>query len=281
MDLAYLNGFWSLPEEAKISAFDRGFMFGDGVYEVLPVYFGKVHALDKHLLRLKKSLEEVKIKSPMTGSALSNLLLEAARKSEEQFGVIYLQITRGIQRPRDHKYPSDLKPTIFLSFSGKTKRELFIAQPISVALKEDFRWGRGDIKSTSLIGSVMLKNEAVVSGFDDAILIRDDKYVTEATTSNVFAVKKGSVLTPKKTNLFLHGITRELVIEICKKNDIPVKECKLEKKTLFDADEVWLTSSARGVAPVNLIEDKKIPLVGGDNSLWGVVTQCFLEQLEH
>ena len=268
MDTIFLNGKWVSQEGAVVSVFDRGFMFGDSVYEVLAVTNGKICALRAHVSRLKASLDAVGINLKESIDDISDLLIEAVRRSEKLTGLLYLQITRGEQFPRDHTYPLDLHPTILITFSERRDLGWAEVKPIKVVTKSDFRWGRGDIKVTSLIANVILRNSAIREGYDDAILIRDD-IVTEATAANVFLVKDGEIVTPKKNQFFLHGITRDIVLELCKELDLCAVERDVRRTELFEADEIWLSSTGKELCPVLSIDGD--PVGDGfsrENSLW-------------
>lgn len=275
MSIAYLNGQWSKPEDAKISVFDRGFMFGDGVYEVMPVYHGHIFTLDQHIARLKRSMAEVRIQSPLDASAWKALLEEAVSRGGEQNALIYLQVTRGIASERSHVYP-EVSPTILVTVTPSEFDEQAI-KPISVICKTDFRWSRGDIKVVSLIANGMLKNQAMDEGFDDAILIRDGM-VTEGTSSNVFAVKDRVLWTPPKSEYLLHGITRDQTIELAKDNGLEVREENIQENFLKQADEIWLTSSGLEILPVGKINGQT---VGNDGvgETWHLIKKAFQEEI--
>lgn len=257
MAIAYLNGEWQAPEDAKISVFDRGFMFGDGVYEVMPVYWGKVFTLDEHLTRLNRSLREIRLKSPMTDQEWKALFAEAIDKSGEETALLYLQVTRGVATHRAHEYPSAVTPTVLVTVTAAPGLARQSITPYSMVIKQDFRWGRGDIKVTSLIASGLLKNEALDEGYDDAILVRDG-LVTESTASNVFMVKDGIILTPPKSSFLLHGITRDHVINLIQANDIAFEERDFTESELAEADEIWITSTGHEIWPVGELNGEAV-----------------------
>jgi D-alanine transaminase len=273
MAIAYLNGEWLAPEDAKISVFDRGFMFGDGIYEVMAVYGGKVFTLDEHLKRLARSLSAIRLKSPHTEDQWRSIILEAVERGDEEPAYLYLQVTRGVESPRSHVYPQAVVPTVLITVMHApilARKEIV---PYSMVTKQDFRWGRGDIKVVSLIANGLLKNEAVDEGFDDAILIRDSE-VTEATAANVFIVKDGVVLTPPKSNFLLHGITRDHVIALLHKAEMNIEERAFSEDELLNADEVWITSTGHEVWPVGQVNDRTI----GDGSagvVWQIIDEWF------
>lgn len=271
MPIAYLNGQWTQPEDAKISVFDRGFMFGDGVYEVMPVYKGHIFTLAQHITRLKRSMAEVAIQCPMSAMEWQALLEEAVSRSDEQDALIYLQVTRGIAPERSHVYPA-VPPTILITVTASQFDEAAI-KPISVVCKADFRWSRGDIKVVSLIANGMLKNQAVDEGFDDAILIRNGM-VTEGTSSNVFAVKDRVLWTPPKSEYLLHGITRDQIIQMARENGLEVREENIQEAFLMQADEVWLTASGLELLPVGTV-DGKIVGNGDAGEIWRMMKSVF------
>ncbi len=254
MAIAYLNGEWQKPEEAKVSVFDRGFMFGDGIYEVMAVYGGTIFTLDEHIVRLARSLKEIRLESPFTDDEWRTLLTEAVSRSGETTAYLYLQVTRGIASPRSHEYPGVVVPTVLITVMYAPVLERKEIVPYTVVTKNDFRWGRGDIKVISLIANGLLKNEALAEGAKDAILIRDGQ-VTEATAANVFIVKDGVIKTPPKSNYLLHGITRDHIVSLAKGAGLDVAEVAISREELLNADEVWITSTGHEVWPVCKVDD--------------------------
>ncbi len=257
MAIAYLNGEWQAPEDAKISVFDRGFMFGDGIYEVMPVYWGKVFTLEEHLLRLNRSLNEIRLVSPFTDEEWRNLFDEAIEKSGEETALLYLQVTRGIVSNRSHEYPADVKPTVLITVTAAPGLERNEVLPYKMVTKQDFRWSRGDIKVISLVANGLLKNEALAEGYDDVVLLRDG-VVTESSASNVFIVKDGVIVTPPKSRYLLHGITREQVIQLAKTNSMELEERDISEAELVDADEIWITSTGHEIWPVGELNGKTV-----------------------
>ena len=269
MAIAYLNGAWTAPSEAKISVYDRGFMFGDGVYEVIPVYGGKIFTKTAHLDRLARSLREIRLLTEHSNEDWSILLDQAVEKAGEDNALIYLQVTRGVAPERSHVYLA-AEPTVLITvtpFTPQTERAIV---SLRVCTKEDFRWHRADIKVTSLIANGMIKNEALAEGFDDAIMVRAG-FVTEATSSNVFMVVGGEIITPPKSELLLHGITREEVIRIAHVLDLKVKECDFQASALEGAAEVSLSATGMEVQPIGEINGVQI----GDGKPGPVWRQMF------
>ena len=205
MAIAHLNGAWTAPSDAKISVFDRGFMFGDGVYEVMPVYGGKIFTKTAHLERLARSLREIRLTTRFSEDDWSQLLDQAVEKAGEDNALIYLQVTRGVAPERSHVYLA-AEPTVLITVTPFTPNNEQDIVSLRVCTKEDFRWHRADIKVTSLIANGMIKNEALAEGYHDAIMVRAG-FVTEATSSNVFMVVDREIMTPPKSELLLHGIT--------------------------------------------------------------------------
>ena len=273
MAIAYLNGQWLAPEEAKVSVFDRGFMFGDGIYEVMAVYDGRVFTLDEHIRRLTRSLEAIRITSPCDDETWRSLIHEAVERGDETPAYLYLQVTRGVRAPRDHVYPENAAPTVLITVMAAPALERKAITPYRTVTRTDFRWGRGDIKVTSLIANGLLKNEALAAGYDDAILIRDG-HVTEATAANVFIVRDGCVVTPPKSPYLLHGITRDHVVNLAKDAGIPMEERPISEAELLQADEVWITSTGHEVWPVGQVNDQVIGN-GSAGVVWQTLDRLF------
>ena len=273
MGIAYLNGEWMAPEDAKVSVFDRGFMFGDGIYEVMAVYEGKVFTLEHHLVRLKRSLGAIRLESPHTDDQWRSIIHEAVRRGNETPAYLYLQVTRGVELPRSAVYPVFSKPTVLITVMHAPVLERIEIRPYKMVTKQDFRWGRGDIKVISLIANGLLKNEALDEGFDDALLFRDGE-LTEATASNVFMVKDGTVVTPPKSNFLHHGITRDHVLGLLSVAEVPVEERAITQVELLAADEIWVTSTGGEVWPVGQVNDCVIG-DGAAGVVWQLVDSLF------
>jgi D-alanine transaminase len=249
----YLNGEFLAAADASISPMDRGFIFGDGVYEVIPLFGGRLFRLAQHLRRLHNSLAAIGLDNPLTdaqwGSVLGRLGDHAG--SEDQY--VYLQITRGAA-PRNHAFPDNARPTVFayaqpMSYYDGPPN----ASGIEVITAQDIRWQRCDIKSTSLLAAVMLRQQAAESGAVEAILVRDG-LVTEGAASNVFIVRGDTAATPPKGPFILAGITRELIFELAQQHGIALVERPIQQSELSDADEVWIASSTNEIKPVIRID---------------------------
>ena len=271
--ISFLNGAWQAPEDAKISVLDRGFMFGDGVYEVIPVYNGKPFALSRHLKRLDNSLMEVDIPSPKADADWAALIDEAIQRSGETTASVYIQVTRGAAPKRDFRYPQEPVPTVLVIVSPAPILERTAIEPLNVITMEDFRWARGHIKTISLIAAGMLRNQALARGADDAILIKDG-VVTEATASNIFIARDGVVVTPPKSNHLLHGITRDVVVELAQANGIPLEERPIAPEELETADEIMISSSTHELWPVGTLNGRMVGN-GAGGVMWQQLDKLF------
>jgi|SRR5579864_76454 len=255
--MIYLNGEFMPAEEAKVSVLDRGFIFGDGVYEVIPAYSRRLFRLDEHLARLQTSLDAIRLANPHPASAWKELIgrIVAANPWDDQ--TVYLQITRGVA-PREHAFPRGLKPTVFIMASPLvTPSAEQVKSGAKAIVFPDFRWLRCDIKSTSLLGNCMLRTFAADAGCAEAILVRDG-HLTEASASNVFVVAKGTVLAPPKSHLILPGITYDVVLEILKANAIRHEVRPVAESELRGADEIWVTSSSKEVLAITTLDGKPV-----------------------
>lgn len=255
--MVFLNGEFVTPEAASISPLDRGFIFGDGVYEVIPVFNGRLFRLANHLRRLDNSLAAVGLANPLTAAQWRDVL---QRLIDDQGGgdqSVYLQVTRGVA-PRDHAFPENTVPTVFAYSQQASYGPTTVpTQGVAVITTEDIRWQRCDIKSTALLAAVLLRQRAVEQGGVEAILVRDG-IVTEGAASNVFIVQHDEVITPPEGPMILPGITRHVVLELAAVNDIPHAERDITKRELMTATEVWITSSSQEIKPVTRIDGEPV-----------------------
>ncbi len=257
MSIAYLNGEFMPLNETKISALDRGFLFADGVYEVIPVFNGKPFRLDEHLFRLESSLEKIKLPNPISPEEWQSIIIDLIERNNAGHQSIYLQITRGAANERNHAFPTTpIAPTLFL-MSTPLQIENNQPSPIRAITCDDIRWKHCDIKSIALLPNILLRQQAIEQGAQEAILIRDN-YVTEGAASNVFIVKDQVILTPMKNQFILGGITRDLLIELATTHQVALREEAITTNQLQTADEVWLTSSTKEILPVGEINGKLI-----------------------
>ena len=263
--IAYLNGEYVPLQEARISPMDRGFLFGDGIYEVIPSQQGRMVGFNAHIARMMTGLDALEIKLQKTASdwqALCESLIERNKQIFSHGNVgLYLHVSRGVDVKRFHAYPEDIAPTIFgfaFEIASPPVPEPATAKGFRVALAEDLRWQRCNIKSTSLLGNVMHFQHGYRSGLNETILYNPRGEVTEASACNVFVVSKGDVMTPALDNHLLPGITRQLVIESMKREGMIVQECTVTLSQLTHADEVWLTSSTKEIVPVIEVDGKPV-----------------------
>jgi D-alanine transaminase len=260
----YLNGHYMPIEEAKISVLDRGFIFGDGVYEVIPVYSRKPFRLGSHLQRLKHSLDGIKLANPHSDAEWTAIINELIKRNAAQDQYLYLHITRGVAK-RDHAFPNPpVKPTVFMMSSPLLTPSADLLQSgIACVTAQDNRWLRCDIKAIALLPNVLLRQMAVDAGCAETILIRTESmtegaFMTEGAASNIFVVKNGELLAPPKDNLMLPGITYDVVLEIAAANHIPHEVRRIAAAEVFDADELLLTSSTKEVLAITTLDGKPV-----------------------
>ena len=255
----YLNGQFMPIEEAKISVLDRGFIFGDGVYEVIPVYSRKAFRLESHLQRLRQSLDGIKLANPHSDGEWAKLINELITRNTANDQYLYLHITRGVAK-RDHAFPNPpVKPTVFMMSSPLLIPPAdFLQNGIACITAPDNRWLRCDIKAIALLPNVLLRQIAVDAGCVETILFRDNEFMTEGAASNIFVVKNGKLLAPPKDNLMLPGITYDVVLEIAATNNIPYEVRRIAAAEVFDADELLLTSSTKEVLAVTTLDGKPV-----------------------
>ncbi|WP_178861320.1 D-amino acid aminotransferase [Thiomicrorhabdus cannonii] len=257
--IVYLNGEYIPMSESQISTQDRGFLFGDGVYEVIPVYQQKLFAWEEHLQRLKNSLAAVSIPNPLTDDAWLDLLNTLIAKHPWQDQFVYLQVTRGIQMQRDHLPADCLTPTIYAYTNPlKPVDAKILTQGIQVVTLEDIRWLRCDIKAIALLPNVLMKLAAKHQGADDAILVGRDGTISEGSASNVVIVKNGELLTPPNSHKLLPGVTRIVIERVAASHQLSFVERELTLQDLQSADEIWLTSSTKEALPVTLLDGVKV-----------------------
>jgi D-alanine transaminase len=253
----YLNGQFLPPERAAVSVFDRGFIFGDGVYEVIPVFGGRLFRLPHHIARLDRSLAEIRLRNPLTPTQWDQVFTRLVQDNGGGDQSVYLQITRGVA-PRDHAFPPNTAPTVFAyaqPFNPPSAES--VAQGVAAVTAADIRWLHCDIKATALLANALLRQQATDRGAAEAVLIRDG-FVTEGSASNIIVVRQGTLYTPPPGPLILTGITRDLVLELARADGIAVREEALPEAALYTADEIWLTSSLREVLPITRLNDRAV-----------------------
>ena len=255
----YFNGSFMPLEQAKVPVLDRGFIFGDGVYEVIPVYSRRAFRLREHLARLQHSLDGIQLPNPHTADEWVAILTGLIARNAPQDQYLYLHITRGVA-PRDHAFPNPpVTPTVFAMSNPLVHPPAALLQSgVACITAQDNRWLRCDIKAIALLPNVLLRQSAVAAGCAEAILIRDDSFLTEGAASNIFVVRDGVLLAPPKDHLMLPGITYDVLLELAAANGIPHQVRRILKEELFGADELLLTSSTREVLAVTTLDGKAI-----------------------
>jgi D-alanine transaminase len=280
MSIVYLNGDFLPAEQAKISPMDRGFLFGDGIYEVVPSYQGNFVGLVPHIERMLSGLSQLSIEPGLSLSdwqQLARQLLQHNQQLAENVGV-YIQVSRGTDTKRNHAFPAHITPTVF-AFAFEIPPEPVAdrdkAPKYSVVTADDLRWQRCHIKSTSLLGNVLHYQQGYAQGAQETILFNREGNLTEAAACNVFVVKDGIIATPPLSTELLPGITRHILLKVLEKySPRQVEERAISRAEVLAADEVWLTSSSKEVAPVVRINDQWVN-DGEPGDVWLEVQQLF------
>ncbi len=274
--LCYLNGDYTPLHDAKISVMDRGFIFGDGVYEVLPAYAGQLFRFKHHMARLDRSLAELRIANPLTHTQWHEIAMQliavrankiratalnegenAPQPASEPDQIIYIQVSRGVAM-RDHVMPPGLKPTVFVMVNAmKLPSAQQRSEGVACVTADDFRWEKAHIKSTSLLGAVFSRQISADAGALETIMFRGDN-LSEAAASNVWVVKGGKVIGPLRDNLVLEGIRYGLFEELCRANGISFELRRITRAEVLDADELLLSSATKEVLPVTLLDGQKV-----------------------
>lgn len=257
--LDYINGTVAPPGEATLSIADRGVLFGDGVYEVLRSYDGRLWALDRHMNRLERSLRQIWIDN-VNIQQIRRAAVDLYRQSELPDARLYIQITRG-PAERDYPLPKNPRPTIVMTVRALQEERELRRRGARVAARRDMRWGRVDIKSLNLMANMMAKKEAQERGADEAVLFNERGVMTEGASSSLFIARRGTVVTREKGRHILPGVTRELAIECAEEAGLRVRECAYTLDEFRGADEAFLTGTTLGICPVVCADDR--PLGGG------------------
>ncbi len=255
--MIYLNGKFMPIENAFIPVLDRGFIFGDGVYEVIPAYSRKPFRLNEHLDRLQHSLDGIRLQNPFPNEEWKNILEQVIAQNEGDDQYIYLHITRGVAK-RDHAFPVNVPPTVFIMSNPllPPPSEL-LASGASAITALDNRWIRCDVKAISLLPNVLLRQLAVDVRALETVLIREG-FLTEGAASNIFVVKNNKLLAPPKSHLMLPGITYDVVLELAASNHIPYEIREISESEVRNADEILLTSSTKEIMPITLLDNKPV-----------------------
>jgi D-alanine transaminase len=255
--MIYLNGRFMPIEEARIPVLDRGFIFGDGIYEVIPVYSRHPFRLDEHLRRLQGSLDGIRLANPHDDSEWRRLIKRLVELNEPDDQSIYLHVTRGVAK-RDHAFPAGVTPTVFMMSNALvTPPRSQVEQGVSAITAADNRWLRCDIKAIALLPNVLLRQQAVDAGCAETLLIREG-YLTEGAASNVFVVSGDRVLAPPKNHLMLPGITYDVILELAAASGIPLEVRPVTEEEVRSARELWLTSSTREVLAITRLDGQPV-----------------------
>ena len=267
-ELAYVNGAFGPIGEAKVSVEDRGFQFGDGIYEVIVAYDGRLFLVEQHLRRLRRSAAGIALDYDFEGRSLEPIIAEGLRRSELGDALIYVQITRGAA-PRSHAIPAGLTPTVVMTFKPLPRLPDGLRERgAKVITTLDTRWANCYIKAITLLPNVLAKNDALRRGYDDAIFVSADGEVRECTSANIFVVSRGSLLIPPRNESILHGVTQGYLIELASSIGLNVREEVVRLESLRRADEVFMSGTAAEVLAITSIDDRVV----GDGHV-GPITQ--------
>jgi D-alanine transaminase len=272
----FLNGQWRAAEEARVPVMDRGFLFGDGVYEVVPVYSRQPFRLEQHLDRLQQSLDGIQLVNPLRREQWLATVAQLAREAEWEDQSIYIQVTRGPMAVRNHAFPKEVAPTVVAFAEAMTtppasQREKGIAA-VSAA---DIRWLRCDLKTTSLLANCLLRQMAVVAGCVETVLFRDG-FLTEGSASSIFVIKDGVLLAPIKNHLMLPGITYDVVLELAAQHGLPHEVRDITEVETRHADELWMCSSTKEVLPIVTLDGRAVGTrVGAQGTAGPVFAQMY------
>lgn len=277
--IVYLNGEFVETRHARVSVLDRGFLFGDGVYEVMPAYAGRPFRLARHLDRLQRSLDGARIADPYDRARWTAVLESLIARNGDGDQSLYLQVTRGVAPTRGHAFPADAEPTVLaMSSPLRTLDWQRRERGARVITHEDIRWRRCDLKTTSMLANVLLAQLAREAQAEETLLIRDG-HVIEGASSNVFAVRDGVIITPPAGGGLLPGITRDLVLELAREASLTCREEPLAVQALAGLDELWITSGSRQVMPVVSVDGRAVG-DGGAGPVWRDVAQRFAAFVE-
>jgi len=267
MSIVYLNGEYLPLDQAKISVLDRGFLFADGVYEVIPAYGGHLLRLQEHFQRLQNSLDSIRLENPLTNDQWTEILLKLLSENSGKDQSVYLQVTRGVAAKRNHGFPDEVNQTVFIMVTElPTVNKEELRPGVSAITLDDIRWKACNIKSVSLLGNILLRQQAHDRNAAEAILVNEGK-ITEGAASNVFAVIDGVLVTPPIGPCLLPGITRDLIIELAETHNFNYEEREISEDELLSASEIWLSSSTREILPV--IELNGNPVANGQSGpIW-------------
>ncbi len=272
MSAAYLNGEIKPLSETRVSVMDRGFLFGDGIYEVIPVYSRRPFRIEEHLDRLAASLEGIRLQNPHSRSEWISIIERVIAASESADQQVCIQVTRGEMAVRNHAFPATVVPTVLVFSEPLTPPAAALrTQGVGAVSSADIRWLRCNIKATSLLANCLLRQLAVDAGCAETILFRDG-LLTEGAAANIFVVRNGTLLAPPKNHLMLPGITYDVVLELAVMHQLPHRVCEITDAEVRSADELLMTSSTREVLPITVLDGKPV-----GNGQPGPVTQHMID----
>ncbi len=258
MSTCYLNGTFQPLEDARVSPMDRGFLFGDGAYEVIPVYSRRPFRLAQHIERLAHTLEAIRLPNPHPAGEWAAIVEEIVARNAWDDQSVYLQVTRGPDTKRNHAFPAEIRPTVFLmSDELVTTPPALLATGVAAVSAADYRWLRCDLKTVALLANCLLRQQAVDQGCAETILFRDG-FLTEGAASNIFMVKDGVMLVPPKSHLMLPGITYDVVLELAARHGLPHEVREILEDEVRAADELWMTSSTKEVLAVTRLDGQPV-----------------------
>jgi D-alanine transaminase len=275
LPICFVNGEFLPLAEARISPLDRGFLFADSVYEVLPVFAGRMFRFREHFDRLARSLGEIRIPSPHTHAQWLTLLEELIRRNGGGDMYVYVQVTRGMEFGRNHAFPQQVTPAVFAMASPLPALTPELREKgLSAITVEDFRWGRCDIKTTALLANVLMKQQAAEAGAQEAIIVRNGE-VLEGASSSVFIVLSGAIVTPPNSRSILPGTTRDAALEIAEgAAHVQIRRISLDE--LRAASEVWIAAATRDVVPITTIDGRPVG-EGKPGPVWLRMSSLFNE----
>lgn len=270
----YLNGQFVALRDAQVSVLDRGFIFGDGIYDVVPVYGRKLFRFDAHLARLQRGLGELRIPNPYDREGWLSRIRHLVSTQAADDQIVYIQVTRGVA-VRDHAMPAGLTPTVFMMTNPlKPASDAQRREGVACVTAEDFRWARADIKSVSLLGNVMARQISADVGATETILLRDG-FVTEGSSSNVWVVQRGTVLAPPRSRYILEGIRLALVEELCAAAGIPLQMRPVTEAELRGAVEIMVSSASKELLPVTRLDDRPVGPEGRPGPVYRALFEAY------
>jgi D-alanine transaminase len=276
LPICYLNGHYTPLAEARVSPLDRAFLFGDAVYEVIPVYASRPFRLREHLDRLNRSLAGIRMAAPQSHADWARLCQELIERNSAAEAHIYLQVTRGAEFGRNHAWPDDLQPTVFAYVTAmEPMPPSFLEHGVAAVTAAETRWARRDIKSTALLANILLKKLAADAGAFETIMLENGE-LTEGSSTTVHVVKGGVIHTPPNGRQILPGTTRDVVSLLAERLNVRCESARVSEAALRAADEIWLAFATRGVLPVTTLDGAPVGL-GKPGALFKRMSGAFIE----